>query len=135
MLIILRKITPAFILKQSARFSKENIEDAARMADKIHKKCRKTGPLRRFFNDVGLMIAMLRDYLSGRYRDVPYWAITAIAFTLLYVLNPFDLIPDYLPLIGYLDDAAVVAACLVLVRQQLADYQRWRGRDHRKMRA
>jgi uncharacterized membrane protein YkvA (DUF1232 family) len=45
---------------------------------------------------------------------------------LLYVLNPLDLIPDFLPLVGQIDDAAVVAACLLMVRQDLHKYKKWK---------
>lgn len=38
-----------------------------------------------------------------------------IIVDLLYVLSPLDLIPDFIPIIGYIDDAMVVAACLALV--------------------
>ena len=41
------------------------------------------------------------------------------------MLNPLDLIPDALPVLGVLDDAAVVSACLVLLEQDLHDYRRW----------
>jgi len=37
--------------------------------------------------------------------------------TLLYLLNPFDAIPDVIPGAGYLDDAAALAAFLVAVRK------------------
>jgi uncharacterized membrane protein YkvA (DUF1232 family) len=37
--------------------------------------------------------------------------------TLLYLINPFDAIPDVLPGVGYVDDAAVLAAFLVAVRK------------------
>jgi uncharacterized membrane protein YkvA (DUF1232 family) len=51
------------------------------------------------------------------------WTLSAAVFALLYVLNPFDLIPDALPIVGVLDDAAVVSACLVLLEQDLYDYR------------
>jgi uncharacterized membrane protein YkvA (DUF1232 family) len=52
--------------------------------------------------------------------------IASIVFTLIYVLNPFDLVPDMLPLIGQLDDVAVMGACLVLVEQDLHKYKDWK---------
>jgi uncharacterized membrane protein YkvA (DUF1232 family) len=70
---------------------------------------------------------MIRDYWSSNYRHAPYWAIAAAVFTLLYVLNPLDLIPDVIPLIGYLDDAAVVSVCLLLIEQELDEYQKWKS--------
>jgi uncharacterized membrane protein YkvA (DUF1232 family) len=45
---------------------------------------------------------------------------------LLYVFNPFDLMPDLLPLIGQLDDVAVMSACLMLVEQDLVKYRVWK---------
>jgi uncharacterized membrane protein YkvA (DUF1232 family) len=43
---------------------------------------------------------------------VPAWAKAVIAGALGYLLFPWDASPDPLPLIGYLDDAAVLAAAL-----------------------
>jgi uncharacterized membrane protein YkvA (DUF1232 family) len=45
---------------------------------------------------------------------------------LLYVFNPFDLMPDMLPVIGQLDDVAVMGACLALVEQDLLKYKVWK---------
>jgi uncharacterized membrane protein YkvA (DUF1232 family) len=45
---------------------------------------------------------------------------------LLYVLDSFDLIPDFIPGLGQIDDAAVFAACLLLVRKDLQKYKKWK---------
>ena len=47
-------------------------------------------------------------------------------FALLYVFNPFDLLPDVLPIIGAVDDAAVVGACLLLIERDLRQYRSWK---------
>jgi uncharacterized membrane protein YkvA (DUF1232 family) len=52
---------------------------------------------------------MLRDYWLSAYPDVSWWVITVIVFALLYVFSSIDLIPDFLPGIGLLDDALVIA--------------------------
>jgi uncharacterized membrane protein YkvA (DUF1232 family) len=49
-------------------------------------------------------------------RVPPRYKVLGVA-TLLYLLNPFDLIPDFLPGVGYLDDAAALAAFVVSVRK------------------
>lgn len=45
---------------------------------------------------------------------------------LIYFVSPVDIIPDFLPVVGYLDDAAVVAACIKLVKSDIDDYKQWR---------
>jgi uncharacterized membrane protein YkvA (DUF1232 family) len=52
--------------------------------------------------------------------------IASVVFTLIYVFNPFDLMPDVLPVIGQLDDVAVMGACLILVEQDLHKYKDWK---------
>lgn len=81
--------------------------------------------LKQFFEIAKVMLALVKDYWSGAYREVPYWAIGAIAIALLYVLNPADLFPDIVPGLGYLDDAAILAFCLKLVEQDVERYKQW----------
>ena len=44
----------------------------------------------------------------------PWYAKTLIPFVLAYALSPIDLIPDFIPVIGYLDDILVVPAGIAL---------------------
>jgi len=53
--------------------------------------------------------------------------VGAVVFTMLYVFNPLDLMPDVLPIVGQLDDAALFAACLMLVEHDLRLYQAWKA--------
>ncbi len=87
------------------------------------------GPLGKFIEEIVLAIALVKDYATGRYRKLPYWAIGAIVFMLLYVANPIDLIPDFLIGIGQIDDIIVVTICLLMVRQEIHDYKYWREHE------
>ena len=95
-------------------------------SDDIKKKFTLGGPLHRFIEDGQLLLSVVKDYRSGAFRKIPFGTIAAIIFTLAYVLNPFDLIPDFIPIIGQIDDAAVVAACLILVEHDLQTYKLWK---------
>jgi uncharacterized membrane protein YkvA (DUF1232 family) len=92
----------------------------------IERKVATEKALRALLGRVRLLFSLIRDYVTGRYREVPYWVIGAAAFALLYVLSPIDLIPDMIPGIGYLDDAAVVALCLKLIDVEFTKYRRWK---------
>lgn len=119
-------INAAFVTRGARGISNQDVEGVVRNADAIRRKFERPGPLGRFISDARLLLAIVRDYGTGEYRAIPWWAVAAIAFALLYVLSPVDLIPDALPVIGVVDDAAVVSVCLALVEQQLQEYKRWK---------
>ena len=102
-----------------------DLETVVEEADAIEERFRSHGPLQRLLADGKLLLGLVRDVRSGRYKKVPVWTLSAAAFALLYVLNPFDVIPDAIPLLGVLDDAAVVSACLKLLEQDLHDSRLW----------
>jgi uncharacterized membrane protein YkvA (DUF1232 family) len=119
-------------LKKGAKnVTEDDLKKVLDKRDAIEEKFRGDGPLGRFVADLKLLFSIIQDYVKGEYREIPYWSIAAIAAALLYVLNPFDLIPDFIPVVGYVDDAFVVAACLVMVEQDLHDYKKWKKKQVR----
>ena len=48
-------------------------------------------------------------------KNVPLWKKVAAVIAILYVLDPIDLIPDTIPIIGWLDDIGVIGALLGMV--------------------
>lgn len=114
-----------FVKEGAQKVTEKDIEKAVNKSEEIKKRF--TGrSLGRFIEDAQLLISLVKDYWSGKYRQVPYGTVAAIVFTLIYVFNPLDLVPDVLPIIGEVDDAAVIAACLMLVEQDLIKYKNWK---------
>lgn len=115
------------IIKDGAQnVTQKDVENVINKSEEIKRKFSAKGPLSRFIEDGQLLITIVKDYWSGAYRLIPYGAIASMVFTLIYALNPFDLMPDMLPLIGQLDDVAVMGACLILVEQDLHKYKDWK---------
>ena len=85
---------------------------------------RKRG-LKKFLSQIILMTQMLGSYCNGEYKEAPWRTIAGIAGTLAYVLLPIDAIPDVIPFIGYLDDAAVVGAALKFIGHDLKIFEEW----------
>lgn len=54
-----------------------------------------------------MLWALLKDYHNGDYKEVPWKFITSIGFAVAYLISPIDLIPDVIPILGFLDDAYV----------------------------
>ncbi|MGO3017995.1 MAG: YkvA family protein [Anaerococcus sp.] len=76
-------------------------------------------------SDVPVMASLLRSFVKKEYTDIPIGTITAVVSALVYFVSPIDLIPDLLPG-GYIDDAAVIGACLKLINSDVEDYIKWR---------
>ncbi|SKB50136.1 Uncharacterized membrane protein YkvA, DUF1232 family [Salegentibacter holothuriorum] len=113
--------------KRQENFEEENVNDVLEDEEEIKSKFESKGKLQRYVDDAQLLFNLLRDYANGNYREVPFNVVAAIGGALLYVLSPIDLIPDFIPIVGYLDDAAVIAFCLNLIEKDLISYQVWKG--------
>ena len=104
----------------------EDVEKVLNRQKEIEEKFKGNGPLGKFVEDVKILFSMVQDYWNKKYTEVPWWTIAAIVTALAYVLSPIDLIPDFIPVVGYVDDAAVVAACLALINTDLQTYKEWK---------
>jgi uncharacterized membrane protein YkvA (DUF1232 family) len=123
---ITQKQAKAIITRDARRVTEQDVENVLNKSEEIRRRFKAGGPLGEFVDDFKLLFAVVRDYAKGRYRKIPFWSIAAIVAAFLYVLNPLDLIPDFIPFFGQIDDAAVVAACLLMVRQDLHRYKKWK---------
>ena len=97
--------------------------------EKLQEKLKDSSHLERFAKDLMLFMSLIKDYYQGNYRDIPYKTISAGVVGLLYTLNPIDIIPDFIPFIGHIDDALVLTFCLKLVEKDLQKYQTWKQKQ------
>jgi uncharacterized membrane protein YkvA (DUF1232 family) len=80
---------------------------------------------------VELAAECLRDVAQKRYR-LPWKTVGALTAALAYFLSPVDLIPDFIPLSGFVDDAAVLGLVFAAAEVDLRRYCTWRGLDPRE---
>lgn len=83
------------------------------------------GPLVQFFNDIKTMCEIVKAWAKKEYKGVPVKTIGMIILTLVYVFSPIDIIPDCIPGIGLVDDAAMVGVCLTAARSDINDFRAW----------
>src|SRR5438067_11884368 len=71
------------------------------------------------------MLRLIRAYFRGEYRNVSQDGLVFIVAAVSYLVDPFDLIPDEVPFLGFLDDATVVAFAVARTRESLDDFMTW----------
>ena len=90
--------------------------------DKIAKHSDEIGQIR---TDLPVLLRLVKAWIGGDYHRIPLKAIVLIVGAVLYFLNPLDLIPDFLPIIGYLDDAAVLGYVLKTLGGEVDRFRKW----------
>ena len=98
---------------------------------------------RRFWRKLRKLAARLpfaEDLIAAHYcafdRETPAHVKAALVGALAYFVLPADLIPDVLPVIGYTDDAAMLAAAIKLVASHITpDHREAARRTLMRMRA
>ncbi len=121
------EIDKDFIERKRNKINEKDIDNALKNENKIKSKFNSIG---KFEQQISLLFSMLKDYKNKTYTDVPWLSIAAITFALLYLLNPLDLIPDFIPIIGYIDDASVIGLTLKMIAEDLQTYKIWKEKNH-----
>jgi uncharacterized membrane protein YkvA (DUF1232 family) len=76
-----------------------------------------------------LALDCLHDHVRGDCPQIPYYTISLLAAAVHYFADKLDVVPDFLPRIGRLDDAAVMAMACQLTTDGLRRYCDWKGRS------
>ena len=80
------------------------------------------------------LLRLLQAYLHGEYTRIPWASVVSATAAVLYFVMPIDLIPDFIPVGGFVDDASVIAFVAAQIREDLDRFLQWEaaqeaGRD------
>lgn len=117
------------IEQESREVTPEEVDEVIVHEEEIREKSEKLNKDKfgKLYNQVKLALQMVKDYKAGRYREIPWRTIGLLTVGVLYFLNPFDLMPDLIPLLGLTDDAVALAAIFKSIQSDLKLYCEWRG--------
>jgi len=110
--------------------AKSYIIDPARLRALFEEASRKVAiipkePFKESWPYLQTMLRLIRAYFRGEYRNVSQNELLAIIAAISYLVNPFDLIPDEIPFLGFVDDATVIAFAIGRSRPALDDFMMW----------
>lgn len=71
------------------------------------------------------MARMLRSWFNGDYKNISAKSIIAVVAALIYFVNPFDLIPDFIPVIGQIDDILILGYLIKIVNKEIERFMTW----------
>jgi len=73
----------------------------------------------------GIIGRLLKAYVLGRYRQIPWKPLLLITAAVVYFINPVDLMPDWLPGIGLTDDFGILMAVYGAFSQEIDRFLLW----------
>ncbi len=111
--------------KKASDFVNDKAKAEHLLVEAIHKADREKGFLGKIWEDLQALFRLIRAWISGAYTQVPLKTILMVVAAVIYFVNPFDLVPDFLPGIGYLDDAAVLGFVLRSIKTELDQFLAW----------
>jgi len=102
--------------------SKKLLDDAMKKA-KSNEKI--PGPVAELWENLKSVFRLLQAYFSKQYTVIPWGSIALLVGAVIYFVSPIDLMPDWFPLSGFIDDAAVLMFVLRQLQSDINKFQQW----------
>lgn len=68
---------------------------------------------------------MVRSWAKGDYKNISTSSIIAVVAALIYFVNPLDLIPDFIPIVGQIDDIFIIGYLIKTVNKEIERFMAW----------
>ena len=126
---IQRSDVVAFIDQHAAQIAAPDVVALAARSEELRARASALDPGRflDFHGQINDALTCLEDYVAGRCPQIPYYTISVLAAALFYVQRQVDALPDFLPRLGAVDDALVMAVASQMASEGLERYRAWKG--------
>ena len=117
------------VIELANKLAPADVGDLLVAESSIRERAAKLGgvPGRTLRAQLELALICLKDHAAGRCPQIPYYSISLLAAGVAYLADQLDFVPDFLPRIGMIDDALVMAVACDLGRDGLRRYCVWKG--------
>lgn len=72
-----------------------------------------------------VFLRMIQAYAKGQYRDAPWKSMVGMVAGIIYFLMPIDLVPDFIPFTGFIDDFTVIMLISNAFQQDIEQFEIW----------
>jgi uncharacterized membrane protein YkvA (DUF1232 family) len=94
-------------------------------AEKLAQKGSEDNKFKQLFDVALTLVRLVRRYVSGDYREISTSTVVAGLAVLLYVLSPIDLVPDFIPVLGFLDDLSLISWFVGKFQEEITRFRDW----------
>ena len=116
-------------VKDKSEYSNISPDKINANSDAIMRKVSVAGEFVKLLANIKNMIHMVRAYCKKQYTKLPKKTLVSVCFALAYVASPVDAIPDNTPVVGYVDDIAVVERVLKSANKDIDDFVEWESQQ------
>jgi uncharacterized membrane protein YkvA (DUF1232 family) len=110
---------------QAENYARDKNKARKLVENVIAKAYRNRNQLKSVWENLMSLCRMIRAWAKGEYRALPWKTIVMALAATLYFLDPLDLAPDFIPGVGYLDDAAVLGFVIRSIQKDLGKFLDW----------
>ena len=114
--------------------AKETVKDREGIAKVVGKATQRLKEIagnspewKEFRSKIHVLISMIKSHISGEYRAFSTSSIILIVFALLYFITPIDAIPDFIPILGFTDDASILFLIWKKLNKDIEAFLKWSG--------
>ena len=118
------KIINSYQLKVSAEDAKP--EKVAQAKDETLNKVKNVSVLAGLFDNIRTAYDLVSDSVTGKYKGVSKGTLMLLAGGLAYLALPIDLVPDLIPVAGWMDDAAVLGWIFMRCADEFKKYKEFK---------
>ncbi len=89
------------------------------------KAAKKKKQMKSVWGDLQTLLRLIAAWRKKEYTEIPWKTILYVATAIFYFVNPFDIIPDFIPIGGYLDDITIITYVITSIQKDIDRFKEW----------
>jgi uncharacterized membrane protein YkvA (DUF1232 family) len=132
-----RKISESSIFKNFMNKAEEYLKKPSRLKDLMNDAFKKASDKKDIgtiahdvWESIQTLSRMIKAAATGEYTGIPTSTVVGGIAVLLYFISPIDFVPDFIPVIGLLDDVALLAWFMTSIKSEMNKFLEWEKGNH-----